>query len=362
MQQLSLIDELESAVRTGSPENRVNTLRRVTDLFLQDAHRLNDEQIGVFDDVLCRLTAKIEKTALAELGKRLGPVDTAPIGVIRQLASHDEIDVAAPVLTGSKRLSTSDLVEMAQSKSQAHLLAISQRATLDPTLTDVLLDRGNRTVVSNLATNAGARFSDTGFNTLVKRAEDDEGLQEIVGLRRDLPGELLQELLRRATDSVKTKILSQTPPQRRQQVDEVIAKITQDIKGINKKVDRDYSYAQAHVNELAAAGKLNEATLLTFIQEQRQDEFIVGLARLSHAPNRIIEELFKGPRNDGFLMPCKAAGLGWPTVKFILGVKLAGKPAADRIIEVAQADYARLTVGTAQRTLRFMSIHETATK
>lgn len=362
MEQLSLIDELESAVRTGSPENRVTTLRRITDLFLQDAHRLNDEQIGVFDDVLCRLVAKIEKTALAELGKRLAPVDTAPLGVIKHLANHDEIAVAAPVLTGSKRLSTSDLVAMAQSKSQAHLMAISQRATLDPSLTDVLLDRGDRKVVSNLATNAGAHFSDTGLNRLVERAEDDESLQEIVGLRRDLPAHLLQELLRRATESVKTKILAHLPPKRRQQVDEVIAGITKEIKDINRKADRDYSYAQAYVNEMAAAGKLSEAALLKFIREQRQDEFIVGLARLSSAPNKIIEELFKGPRNDAFLVPCKAAGLGWPTVKFVLGEKLAGQPAADRILEVAQADYARLSVGTAQRTLRFMSVHEMATQ
>src|SRR5215469_1038214 len=130
MQHASLIDELERAVKAGSAESRVNTLRRVTDLFLHDANRLNDEQIKVFDDVLCHLAARIEKTALVELGKRLSPVDTAPIGVIRQLAHDDEIKVAGPVLTDSKRLSTADLVEVAQTKGQGHLLAISQRTIL----------------------------------------------------------------------------------------------------------------------------------------------------------------------------------------------------------------------------------------
>ena len=38
----ALIAELESAVKGGSPERRVQMLRRVTDLFLSDAARLND--------------------------------------------------------------------------------------------------------------------------------------------------------------------------------------------------------------------------------------------------------------------------------------------------------------------------------
>ncbi len=69
--QESLIEQLEASIKDGSPEKRVGTLRKITDLFLHDANRLNEEQIAVFDDVLCQITQKIEKTALAELGKRL---------------------------------------------------------------------------------------------------------------------------------------------------------------------------------------------------------------------------------------------------------------------------------------------------
>jgi hypothetical protein len=42
----SIIAELEDAVRAGSPTKRVETLRQVTDLFLNDGDRLNDEQVG----------------------------------------------------------------------------------------------------------------------------------------------------------------------------------------------------------------------------------------------------------------------------------------------------------------------------
>jgi uncharacterized protein (DUF2336 family) len=357
MQHSSLIDELESAVRSGSSESRVNTLRRVTDLFLHDANRLNDEQIRVFDDVLCHLAARIEKTALVELGKRLAPVDTAPFGVIKRLAHDDDIAVAAPVLTGSKRLATSDLVDIAQTKGQDHLLAISQRDALDSLVTDVLLTRGDRKVVSTLATNAGAHFSDTGFNILVDKATGDDHLGVILGQRRDVPASLLRELLRRATDAVKAKILSMMPPERRQEVEALLNTIT---KSISKKSQHDYSDAERIIDALVQAKELNEEALPIFIRQRRHEELIVALARLSSTPVNTVSELLNGHRNDAVLLPCKSAGLSWPTVKLILQAKLADHKAADKIIELARSDYAKLTVGTAQRTLRFISVHKAA--
>jgi uncharacterized protein (DUF2336 family) len=355
MQQLSLIDDLETAIKQGDPGSRVQTLRRITDLFLHDANRLNDEQISVFDDVLCLLAEKIEKTALVELGTRLAPVDMSPIKVIRRLARDDQIEVAAPVLTGSRRLSTADLVEIVKTKSQDHLLAISERTILEPTLTDALLVRGNQRVVSTLAKNAGAQFSDMGFTRLVERADGDDSLGELVGLRRDLPGNLLQELLRRATEAVKQKILSLVPPERREEIERLITKIGQKI---GRNSQDDYGEAERFIAALAAAGDLNETALLTFVRKRQRVELAAAIARLSSSPTGVVVQLLGGQRNDAILLPCKAAQLSWPTVEFILHDKLAGQRAIDEIIALARKDYAKLTVPTAQRTMRFMNIHE----
>ena len=48
----SIIDELEHAVSNGSPAERVETLRQVTNLFLHDGARLSEEQVKIFDDVM----------------------------------------------------------------------------------------------------------------------------------------------------------------------------------------------------------------------------------------------------------------------------------------------------------------------
>ena len=353
----SLIGELESAVKTGTPENRLNTLRRITDLFLRDADRLNDAQIKVFDDVLCRLTAKIEKTARIELAKRLAPVDTAPIEMVRRLARDNEIDVARPVLAESKRLSDGDLVEIAQTKSQAHLLAISARTALEEAVTDALLDRGNREVVTTLAGNAGAHFSTFGFESLVKKSEADDDLVEIVGLRKDIPLVCLRDLLQLASDAVRQKLLALVPPQRRHEINELVAKVAETVG--TAAAARDFSRAEAAVRALEEAGALNEVALLGILLKGRHDELIVALARLCAAPVRTIAELLTGHRNDAVLIPCKAADLSWSTVEGILRHRLPGQSVSDSIIALARTDYAKLSRATAQRTLRFMQVRET---
>src|ERR1700749_5275001 len=127
LSQLSIIEELEDAVKSGSSAKRVNTLRQVTDLFLHDGERLSDDQVKVFDDVLCHLVARVEERVKAELGEKLAKLDFAPTGVIERLAWDDSITVAGPVLTNSTRLASDTLVEIAKAKDQEHVFAISGR-------------------------------------------------------------------------------------------------------------------------------------------------------------------------------------------------------------------------------------------
>ena len=197
MQQASsIIDELEEAVRSGSSAKRVSTLRQVTDLFLHDGARLSEDQVRVFDDVICHLAARVETRVKAELSARLAPLEYAPSGAIEQLAWDDEITVAGTVLTSSSSLTTSTLIEIAKTKGQDHLLAISGRTNLPEAVTDVIVDRGERKVIRKLADNASARFSDTGYKGMVAHAEADDELTEIMGLRIDLPTKFLRDLLR----------------------------------------------------------------------------------------------------------------------------------------------------------------------
>ena len=67
---------------------RSSVLRQVTDLFLSEADRPNEKQIGVFDGVLVQLIERTETRTLVEISERLAPVANASIDLSLNLARH----------------------------------------------------------------------------------------------------------------------------------------------------------------------------------------------------------------------------------------------------------------------------------
>jgi uncharacterized protein (DUF2336 family) len=355
----SIIGELEAAVQSGSAEKRVDTLRRVTDLFLIEADRLNDAQIGVFDDVLLKLIARIETKAIAELSSRLAPVDNAPIEVIRRMARDDELAVAGPVLTTSSRLTAGDLIEIAETKSQGHLLAMSSRSQLAEEVTDVLLNRGSSEVANRLAANSGARFSEMGFQTLVKAGETDAVLAEKVGLRLDLPIRLLRELLLKATEAVRSRLLSRATPESRDEIRKVLESISCTVTQ-EAAAPRDYRKAQELVLSMQMKGQLNESAIMQFANANQYEETVVALSLLSGAHIDIIKPLMRAPRPDGLLFPCKSADLKWETVKAIVLNRITHHSMSDHDLAQCKSNFIALSKATAQRTLRFWAVRNSA--
>ncbi|WP_426436113.1 DUF2336 domain-containing protein [Bradyrhizobium genosp. P] len=350
----SIIAELEDAVRDGTTAKRVQTLRRVTDLFLNDGDRLNDEQVKVFDDVLCLLIARVETRARAELSKRLAPLDYAPFEVIQSLAWDDDISVAGDVLTHSSRLSTEALREIASTKGQEHLFAISARDNLPEAVTDVIVDRGEDKVIRRLAKNASAQFSDDGYSNIVARAEGDDELVEILGLRIDLPAKLLRELLRRAKDAVRARLLALAPPAVRNEIQNVLNDIAQEGGAAPR---RNYGVAEELVKLMKQLSELDDAAVYKFAEAGKFDEVTVALAVLNDMPIEMIERLMLGPRSDLILIPCRSARLNWPTVESVLRNRPMSHPVDEVTLKIAERDYRRLSLETAQRTVRFWQLH-----
>jgi uncharacterized protein (DUF2336 family) len=352
----SIIAELEDAVKSGSSEKRVDTLRQVTNLFLNDGERLSDDQVKVFDNVLCLLIARVESRARAELSTRLAPIDYAPFEVIQHLARDSEIAVAGSVLAKSSRLRTSDLVEIASTRSQDHLLAISGRSNLPEAVTDVIVDRGERMVIRKLANNASARFSDAGYSGIIAHADADDELTEILGLRIDLPLKFLRDLLRRATNAVRARLALIAPPELQEEIKRVLKSIANAV-GDETPSGRDFSRAEALVKLLKDHNELNDAAIIKFAGARKFDEVAASLAILNSVPTEMMARLMEGPRSDLILIPCKSAGLNWLAVETILSNRPLQQPISEPTLKLAWKDYGKLSVETAQRTLRFWQIH-----
>ncbi len=354
----SLIPELEDIVQHGSPQRRTETLKRITHLFLADAPRFNDDHVQLFDDVFGRLIAEIETKARAELSRRLAPVGNAPAELMRRLAKDDDIAVAGPVLMKSMRLSEPDLLDIAKTKGQAHLFAISGRSRLVEAITDVLVVRGNQDVVRNVAENQNAKFSENSFSTLVKRAARDSVLAEKVGLRRDIPAHQFRELLLRATEIVQKRLMASAKPETRAEIQRVLAEVSDEV-GVRANIHRNYSAAQRAIGTMSAAGKLHESDLVAFAEAGQYEEAVAALATLASVPIEVVDRLMDDERPDPILILGKSAGFAWPTIRAIIDARPSAKGKTIAGLDVARSNFDRLSPSTAQRVVRFWQVGET---
>jgi uncharacterized protein (DUF2336 family) len=361
---LSIVDEVEAAIHAGSAEKHLGTARRVTDLFLTSAGSFNSEQIELFGDVLERLVKTIEiraiadisaRIALAEMSAQLAPVAQAPAAVVRRLAMNDEITVAGPVLAESARLSEADLIEIAQTKGEQHLLAIAGRWWLKEVVTDAILARRYPAVSRRIVNNPGARVSPAGFAIVVALAESDAELAVETGIRVDLPSELRHQLLSHATEAVRSQLLSRAPSHLFEEIRSTIAAVAA---GVDREMSRarDFAAAKRFVMQLKEQGELNEATLFAFAKQRKYEETVAALAVLSQSTIEVVRPLMQSLRDDGVLIPCRAAGLSWETVHAVLESRFATGAIGSHELARAKGHFAKLTVENARRLLRFWQV------
>jgi uncharacterized protein (DUF2336 family) len=352
----SLIPELEEVIQHGSQARRAKTLRRIANLFVDGSPHFTEDHVGLFDDVLCRLVVEIEAKARAEMSKSLAPIANAPSELMRRLARDDDITVAGPVISQSVRLKETDLVDLAQTKGQAHLMAIAGRGGIGEAVTDVLVQRGDTEVMRNVADNQSAKLSDGGFSTLVRRSEGDGDLAERVGARPDIPARLFRDLLMRATVVVQQRLLAGAKPETQAEIQRVLDKVTKELS--KSTPARDYSAARRVVLALHQAGKLGESELADFARDRRFEEMVASLSLLCGVPIETADRLMSGDRPDPILILCKAAGYGWPTARAIIVARPGSKGTSAPALDAAFANFEKLSPSTAQRVVRFWQIRQ----
>ena len=267
--------------------------------------------------------------------------------------------MAAPVLRRSPVLDEPVLLEIARVKGQGHLLAMAERNTLSPDITDVMIRRGDREVVRRAAGNTGATFSAMGFRELVKRAPQDGLLTLKVGQRDDLPEPELRELLTGSLDVIRRRLLDVVRPERQAVIERAMSDILSAPESFESK--RDFARAQRTILALYRAGELTEAALLGFAKSYSYEESIAALAALSGVGIATLDRLASGGRHDPILVVGKTIGLEWATVRALLFVRLGPhRVPAQADIESARVNFARLMPSTAERVVNFWKTHLSA--
>jgi uncharacterized protein (DUF2336 family) len=353
----SLIGELEQAIAHGTDAVRVTALRQVTDLFVSNAARLDEDQVGLFDDVMQRLIEHIETRALIELSARLAPIGNAPSQVVRRLAFNDEIEVAQPVLAGSERISDTDLITIAQTKSQRHMLAISDRKELSEPITCVLVTRGDDAVARNVAGNQGARFSQATIAILAHRAETDRALADRLVLRSDIPLHVFCRVLARATDVVVRRLRESAPPDSQADIRRVVTRIAGEV-AADAATPRNYAAALRSVLLMHTAGLLDEHKLLAFAGARRLEEAVAALSLLCSVPIEVADRVIFSEHVEPLLILCRAADLKWPTVRAVIQLRPRDYHVPSRWLAQVWEDFQTFSPSTAKAVVNHWRARE----
>ena len=354
-----LIDQLEAAFGGGDLSRRADILRRVTDLFVLKSGTFTEDQVTLFDTVMGKLLENIETAARAQFGSRIAKLSDAPRGVVRVLASDPAIEVAGSILTHCERLDLDTVVQSARTQSQDHLLAISGRRILVEAVTDVLVQRGNRSVVAATARNTGARFSDFGVTTLVDKACDDGDLALCVWSRPDIPRQNLVKLFVDASEAVKDQ-LTEADPRRAELIKSMVAQATDRIQARARAGSQGFAAAFQQVRELHAAGKLNEEYLLAFADEASFDKVVAALALMCDLPVGLVERAFVQNQTEQIVVLARALEISWATTMKLLLLHAGVNGSSRQQLDVTFANFFRLQPKTARTALQFYRMREKA--
>ncbi len=340
----SVIRELEGAIAGGSATRCSEISKGITDLFAVQAPHLSDTEIEIFDELLTRLTIEIEVTARAIMAVRLAPIRNAPPRAIRKLAFDDAIEVAAPVLSQSERLTDADLAENAACKSQDHLLAIAGRTVLNESVTDVLVARGDRRVLLSTVGNKGARLSDTGFSVLVQRSDDDGELAIIVGSRTEIPRPLLRQLVATAAEAVRAK-LTAIRPEAVEYVHDIVAEAAGEVEA--GAIERSQRRGTEQKRLTPPTRNID--------QSLAQNDLVgaaSAVAASCNMPLEFVEQAIGQKSVEVLLVLARAADLSVATLREIFQLRGMGHMTINEI-EKSVTAYRRLKIETAEEILRF---------
>ncbi|WP_089176019.1 DUF2336 domain-containing protein [Bosea sp. AS-1] len=322
-----------------SSDSRRQLLNAVTDLFLldQEPSDASKEHYG-----------EIAVTSLSHLGDedrkgyadRVAAMPTLPHNVAVTLGGDSNAEVARLVLTLSPVLTDGDLAAIAVSQTQQHLAAIAERARLSESVTDILVERGDRTVLTTVSANEGAVFSDHGFDRLLERGNGDAAIAGNLARRSDLAPKRAERVLR---------IVEQL-------ADGAASASSDSSQSLARQARQQRLEVKLLLSDLAAKVREVDDVLTMLADEDRAYHLAQVLSQVADiTPEQALRVLMQRDAS-GIAVTCRSLGVGLTAFRAILQLRARRLYFSPRDVDDDVDAYAKLDLATAERTLRFLKL------
>jgi uncharacterized protein (DUF2336 family) len=357
---VSKLTDLIALAEEPSSEKRRVLLRELTDLFFANPeHRAGE--MALFDDVLTQLAGEMEAAVRAELADRIAPAAGAPVKLVHSLAADEAIEVARPILEGSRTLTDEDLLAVARGRSQEHLKAISRRETVSVAVTEAIVKRADDETLGVLIRNDGAALSRQAHETVVDRAGANPDLHAAVVNRSSLPMDLLNEMYFVVEAQLRQKILDRNAEMDPAELDAALAVGRNRLAASDGALPPDFEEAERDVRSLVARKALTPKALASMLRNRESTRFMVALAELAGIDFHTARLILERRELDALAIVCKAADFERSLfLTFAVLVLDRDADAMGRAKEYGEL-YAALPKESAQRTLRFWKMRRQTT-
>jgi uncharacterized protein (DUF2336 family) len=345
--------ELIELAKEPSSHRRRDLLREVTDVFFVEKFD-SPSRMAAFDAVLQKLAAQMEEAVRIELAERFAPNSAAPRGLMRMLALEAPV-VARPVLEQSKALSEQDLVDVARTRGQEHLRAMSTRDDLSERVTDAIVETADDYTLGVLARNDSALLSRASHEVLVDRAAQNPALQEAVVERASLPADLLNEMYFMVEARLRTAILARNDDMDPEALEQALATSRKRLAAQAGALPADFEEAEAFVRGLLARNALTPAALANLLRAGQRTHFVLALSESADVDFDTARRVIERQDLDALAILCKAADFDRALFLTFAILLLSPNDAMGRATEYGQL-YNELTKETATRTLRFWRV------
>lgn len=347
----TLANDLASLAAERSSDKRVELLRRIAEVYATHAEPPVATERYLFNEVVSKLVDKLCGPDRTVASCTLARMKNLPNGVVRTLASDADIAVAQPMIRDYKAMPERILVDIARTGSQEHLRVIAAREDVTPPVTDVVVERGDTTVVGILAANNGARFSDAGMRRLVGKARDDRRLQALLIDRKDLSLKAVEDLLPMINEELARRLCDNVADVSNAAVKAYLAEWLADRK---KNAERTEAYIVGLRN-----GDLNAADVFRglFAQGRLCDAATV-LASVLSLDRDYTFGVLAGSKLQSALLLMRAASLSWPVAEAFLKLREAKAAQYEYHTPPTRAQYLSLDAGAAQRVVRFAKVRQ----
>jgi hypothetical protein len=337
-----MLERLKQLAGNASPEGRRQLLYAVTDLFLMDSSP-SEAAKEHLTHIADRSLGTMVGPDRADYARQVAPKPALPRDVAKRLASDPDIAVANVVLKLSPVLTDEDLAAIALTHSQLHLAAIAERADLSETVTSVLVERGDNTVLRCVSSNEGAQFSDEAMVRLITRGKaDPQVFQSLVQRARRLPPDQARRVL---------QIAAKVAPQQAQS-----PTTAPEMPSLQRQAQERRLEVKFLIGDIQAGKRAPGEVIKLLAAEDRAFDLAQVIGVLANTPNAQILKALLEPEVSGIAVACRSIGLDAQAFRSVLELRQTRLQVSQRQIERDLEAYEGLPGEVSEHTMRFLKV------